>query len=78
MQLNGSYHFLMKFLAFLLEELGPIDSEGKLAFMCSGHKLLFSGQLAQRIAVLLYADCHVARASNERKADAAITWTPRR
>jgi hypothetical protein len=77
-QLAGSYHFLHKFLDFLLEELGPIDPEGKLLFACGGHKLLFSGQLAQRIAVLLYQECHVARVSNERKADVAMTWTPRR
>jgi hypothetical protein len=78
-QLNACYYFLKKFLDFLIEELGrDIDPEGKLLFMCSGGRLMFSGQLAQRIAVLLYQDCHVARASSERKADVAMTWTPRR
>jgi hypothetical protein len=77
-QLNGSYSFLHKFLAFLLETWPTLDPEGKLHFQCGGGRLLFSGTVARDIIVLLYGDAGIALTTNQQKADFAITWTPRR
>lgn len=79
LQLTGSYWFLMKFLAFLKEELGPaIDPEGKLAFACSGNRLMFSGAPAKDVVVLLYAGAEVGLSGNSARADEVMVWSPRR
>jgi hypothetical protein len=81
LELAGSYHFLLKFVDFLAEELADNlawpDTDKKLRFAASGGRLRLSAARAQDAIRALYVGETIGQDSVRARVDSILVWTGR-